>query len=66
MSDVTSHLTLELLALKKIVAALYCTLSPTEREKLDAMLMNKSSPDGSIESPSLQLDIQNKVHKILR
>ncbi|MCB5297593.1 hypothetical protein [Yersinia intermedia] len=66
MSDVTSHLTLELLALKKIVAALYCTLSPTEREKLDAMLMNKSSPDGSIESPSLQLDIQDKIHKILR
>ncbi|MDA5535824.1 hypothetical protein HB976_13385 [Yersinia mollaretii] len=58
MSDVTSHITLELLALKKIVSAFYCTLSPTEREKLDAMLMNKSSPDGSIESPSLQLEIQ--------
>ncbi|MGP2470313.1 hypothetical protein V1956_17235 [Yersinia sp. 2540 StPb PI] len=65
MSDVTSHLTLELLALKKIVAALYCTLSPTEREKLDSMLMDKSPLGGSIESPSLQLEIQGKINKIL-
>lgn len=65
MSDVTSHLTLEILALKKIVAALYCTMSPTDRAKLDVMLMDKSPADGNIESPSLQLEIQDRIHKIL-
>lgn len=65
MSDVTSHITLEILALKKIVSAFYCMLGPSERSKFDAMLMDKSSPDGSIESLSLQLEIQEKINKIL-
>ncbi|ATM87022.1 hypothetical protein ACSMDF_13545 [Yersinia enterocolitica] len=65
MSDVTSHITLEILALKKIVSAFYCTLGPSERARLDVMLMDKSSLDGEIKSPSLQLEIQDKINKIL-
>ncbi|CFR07491.1 Uncharacterised protein [Yersinia frederiksenii] len=66
MSDAISHLTLEMLALKKIVSALYSTLSPADKEKLDVMLMDNNFPsEESCKSPSLQREVQERIHKIL-
>ncbi|EFE93533.1 hypothetical protein [Serratia odorifera] len=64
MSDTTSRLAIEILALKKIITALYATLSSADREMLNAMLANGSGED-VIESASLQREIQVEINKIL-
>jgi hypothetical protein len=60
MSDTTSKLALEVLALKKVIVALYSTLDSAEREKVDVMLAAEdvSAP------PSLRREVQDEIEKI--
>lgn len=68
MSDVTSKLAVKILALKKIISALYLCLEPDQRAKLDGYISSESLKENDINhfiSASSQREIKAEVDEIL-